>query len=220
MSESIGAKLRQTREQRHLTLQQVSETTKIRKHYLEALENDDLSAIPSTAQARGFLRLYADSLGLDMNALVPTPRSVEPPSMPEPLAASADVPADSASRTTSSSETDAASRPEGPARPGFLANLRERFSRKPSEASAESQNESEASGQNQGQKPEAFVPARVTEELPAQPEPVQEEARQDESQEPRPATTKSRTKRRSTAARPKGTSRAARGADEKKNVNE
>lgn len=217
MSESIGAKLRQTREQRHLTLEQVSETTKIRKHYLEALENDDLSAIPSTAQARGFLRLYADSLGLDMNALVPTPRPVEPPPAPEPPAASPDVPADSASQATSSSEADT-SRPGGPARPSFLSNLRQRFTRKPSEESAESQKESETPDQNQNPKPEAFVPARVTEELPAQPEPLQEEAPQDESQEPKPTTTKDRTTRGATA-RPKRTSKIVRGTDEKKNVN-
>jgi cytoskeletal protein RodZ len=71
MSESIGAKLKQARESRRLTLQQVSETTKVRTHYLQALENDDLSAISSVAQARGFLRIYAEFLGLTPADLVP-----------------------------------------------------------------------------------------------------------------------------------------------------
>ncbi len=66
MSDSIGARLREARELRRLTLQQVSETTRLRIHYLQALENDDYSAIPSAAQARGFLRIYAGFLELDV----------------------------------------------------------------------------------------------------------------------------------------------------------
>jgi transcriptional regulator with XRE-family HTH domain len=79
MSDSVGARLRQARELRRLTLQQVSETTKVRIHYLQALESDDHSAIPSAAQARGFLRIYADFLGLDLADLLPVARPVESP---------------------------------------------------------------------------------------------------------------------------------------------
>ena len=77
MSDSVGARLRQARELRRLTLQQVAETTKVRIHYLQALESDDHSAIPSAAQARGFLRIYADFLGLDLADLLPAARPVE-----------------------------------------------------------------------------------------------------------------------------------------------
>jgi cytoskeletal protein RodZ len=42
------------------------------------LENDDLSAISSTAQARGFLRIYAEFLGLNVEDLVPVKRPEEP----------------------------------------------------------------------------------------------------------------------------------------------
>ena len=73
MSETIGAALKAAREQRRLTLAQVSESTKVRSYYLQALENDDISAMPSAAQARGFLRLYADFLGLDLEKLIPPP---------------------------------------------------------------------------------------------------------------------------------------------------
>ena len=73
MSDSVGARLRQARELRRLTLQQASESTKLRTHYLQALENDDYSAIPSPAQARGFLRIYAEFLGLDLAEIVPPP---------------------------------------------------------------------------------------------------------------------------------------------------
>lgn len=67
MDDSVGSALRQAREQRRLTVEQAAERTKIRPRYLQALENDDLAAMPSAAQARGFLRLYADFLGLDSN---------------------------------------------------------------------------------------------------------------------------------------------------------
>src|SRR5512146_3263962 len=83
MSDSIGARLRQARELRRLTLQQVSDTTKVRPHYLQALESDDHSAIPSAAQARGFLRIYAAFLELDLADLLPPP----PPPEPAPTAA-------------------------------------------------------------------------------------------------------------------------------------
>ena len=73
MNESIGARLREAREKRKLSLQQASDTTKVRTHYLQALESDDLSAIPSTAQARGFLRIYAEFLGVQIAELVPSP---------------------------------------------------------------------------------------------------------------------------------------------------
>ncbi|MGZ6315964.1 MAG: helix-turn-helix domain-containing protein [Anaerolineales bacterium] len=71
MSDSVGTRLRQARELRHLTIQEVSETTRVRPHYLEALENDDHSAIPSAAQARGFLRIYAAFLELNLSELIP-----------------------------------------------------------------------------------------------------------------------------------------------------
>jgi transcriptional regulator with XRE-family HTH domain len=86
MSDSIGATLRAAREMRHLTLAQVSESTRVRTHYLQALESDDLSAMPSAAQARGFLRIYAHFLGLDLSALVPPPA---PPAPASPLPAQA-----------------------------------------------------------------------------------------------------------------------------------
>ncbi len=71
MTDSVGARLRQGRELRGLTLQQASESTKVRAYYLQALENDDYSAIPSAPQARGFLRIYAEFLELDPGSLVP-----------------------------------------------------------------------------------------------------------------------------------------------------
>jgi cytoskeletal protein RodZ len=62
---TIGEQLKQARLDRNLSLKQVVQSTRIRAHYLEAFEADDLSALPSPAQARGFLRLYAEFLQLN-----------------------------------------------------------------------------------------------------------------------------------------------------------
>jgi cytoskeletal protein RodZ len=70
MEQTIGEQLKQARIKRGLTLDQVSKVTHIRTHYLEALENDQRDALPSTAQARGFLRLYADYLNLPSTDLL------------------------------------------------------------------------------------------------------------------------------------------------------
>jgi cytoskeletal protein RodZ len=71
MSDHIGQQLREERESRSLSLEQVSQATHIRVHYLQAMESGNLDAIPSKAQARGFLRAYAEYLKLDISNLLP-----------------------------------------------------------------------------------------------------------------------------------------------------
>ena len=70
MTQTIGQKLKQAREAQDFTLENASEATRIRTLYLQALEADDLSAMPSPVQARGFLRNYAEYLGLDLDRLL------------------------------------------------------------------------------------------------------------------------------------------------------
>jgi cytoskeletal protein RodZ len=70
MSETIGQQLRQAREARQLSLEQASRALHIRLHYLQAIEEGKLEAMPSEVQARGFLRAYASYLGLDGGALL------------------------------------------------------------------------------------------------------------------------------------------------------
>jgi transcriptional regulator with XRE-family HTH domain len=120
MSESIGAALRTGREQRHLTLPQVSEATRIRVQYLQALENDDLSAMTSSAQARGFMRIYAQFLELDLASLIPPPAAAPAADAPNtPAKAPPPVP------------SIAAPEPEaGDAAPGLLTILRARLVRR------------------------------------------------------------------------------------------
>ena len=78
MPESIGQKLKAARESRRLTLDQAADATRIRAPYLQALENDDYSAMISAAQGRGFLRLYADFLGLNLDELTAGARDNKP----------------------------------------------------------------------------------------------------------------------------------------------
>ncbi len=158
MSESIGSTLKQRREARHLSIEQVAEQTRVRTHYLKALENDDLSAIPSMVQARGFLRIYAEFLGLNLDELTSLTPSVEskepiqvPASTPEPLAAPVQLSAPAS---------------DVQPRPSFFGGLRDRFTRRPS-AEVVSPEPEPVVPQPE---PEVFVPVRVHEELPAAPE--------------------------------------------------
>jgi transcriptional regulator with XRE-family HTH domain len=68
--QSLGSTLRQAREQRALTFEEVETQTRIRVKFLQALESGDLSLLPSLAHARGFLRNYAQFLHLDANAII------------------------------------------------------------------------------------------------------------------------------------------------------
>ncbi|MDX1600471.1 MAG: DUF4115 domain-containing protein [Anaerolineales bacterium] len=68
--EDIGRLLRESREKLGLTLEEVERATRIRRRHLEALERGDPEALPSPVQARGFLRNYADYLGLDADEVL------------------------------------------------------------------------------------------------------------------------------------------------------
>lgn len=61
----LGQVLRMKRESMGLSLSEVEVKTKIRKRYLEALEQGDWSVLPGDVYARGFIRSYAEILGLD-----------------------------------------------------------------------------------------------------------------------------------------------------------
>jgi cytoskeletal protein RodZ len=63
--ESFGAYLKQLREEKGLSLEEISTRTKITLKYLKALEEDDLGRVPNELFAKGFIRSYARCLGLD-----------------------------------------------------------------------------------------------------------------------------------------------------------
>jgi cytoskeleton protein RodZ len=65
----IGRILEQRRKERGLSLEEVEQATKIRKRYLTGLEREDYAILPDAVYARGFLKTYANYLGLDGEAL-------------------------------------------------------------------------------------------------------------------------------------------------------
>ena len=66
----IGPALREARERQQLSYSQVEEGTKIRSRYIRALEEEDFAVLPGPTYTKGFLRAYADYLGLDGNLFI------------------------------------------------------------------------------------------------------------------------------------------------------
>lgn len=86
MQETIGQRLKREREARFLTLERASADTRIRTVFLQALESDDYSVMPSAAQGRGFLRNYAEYLNLNIDELIAEiQRNAPPPEVSGPL---------------------------------------------------------------------------------------------------------------------------------------
>jgi len=63
--ESVGDFFRQVRETKGLTLDEVAIKTRIHPEYLKALEESNFAKLPEQVFAKGFVRSYARSLGLD-----------------------------------------------------------------------------------------------------------------------------------------------------------
>ena len=75
---TLGSLLRTSREERHIDLDAVVEATKVRRHYLEALENEEWEKLPSQVFVKGFLRSYAEFLGLDTQTVLGYYRKAAP----------------------------------------------------------------------------------------------------------------------------------------------
>ncbi len=63
--ESIGEFFKQVRETKGLTIDEVASKTRIRTDFVKALEEGNFAKLPDQVFARGFVRSYARSLGLD-----------------------------------------------------------------------------------------------------------------------------------------------------------
>jgi hypothetical protein len=61
----IGTSLREARLRRHIDFADAEHGTKIRGKYLRALEDERFELLPSHTYVKGFLRAYAEYLGLD-----------------------------------------------------------------------------------------------------------------------------------------------------------
>jgi cytoskeleton protein RodZ len=67
---SFGEKLKQEREKRKITLEQISSSTKIGTRMLQALEEDNFNQLPGGIFNKGFVRAYSRFLGLDEDQIV------------------------------------------------------------------------------------------------------------------------------------------------------
>ena len=63
---TVAEQLRQARELRHLTVEQVAEITKIRTDHLRALEEGNFSVFSAPVYIRGFVRSLSTLLKLDV----------------------------------------------------------------------------------------------------------------------------------------------------------
>ena len=65
MEMTLGARLRQQREERQVALEDISAKTKIKLSLLEGLEGDDLTRWPQGIFRRAYIRSYAQAIGLE-----------------------------------------------------------------------------------------------------------------------------------------------------------
>lgn len=62
----IGKRLKEAREKKGLTLEDIEEETKIRRKYLRAMEEEQFQILPGQVYAKAFLKTYTRFLGIDV----------------------------------------------------------------------------------------------------------------------------------------------------------
>ena len=67
---SLGQELREAREARHISVEEIASATKIGSRYLQALEADHLDLMPGEFFIKGIIRTYSRAIGLDGEAVL------------------------------------------------------------------------------------------------------------------------------------------------------
>ncbi|WP_347860570.1 helix-turn-helix domain-containing protein [Salimicrobium sp. PL1-032A] len=78
----LGTRLKEARDTKEMSLEEVQAATKIQKRYLQAIEENDFDALPGKFYTRAFIREYASTVGLNPEEVMEEYRS-ELPSMEE-----------------------------------------------------------------------------------------------------------------------------------------
>lgn len=65
----LGRKLKEERERKNLSLEDLQKETKIQKRYLVAIEEGNFDVLPGKFYARAFVRNYAEAVGIDPDQL-------------------------------------------------------------------------------------------------------------------------------------------------------
>src|SRR2546428_13279074 len=60
---SVGTYLRELRQRRGVSLEEIARTTRVARGYLESIEADAFDALPDPAFTPGFIRAYCHALG-------------------------------------------------------------------------------------------------------------------------------------------------------------
>jgi len=97
---ALGQRLRDAREAKELSPEEVERATRIRARFIEQLERGDFSGM-TPVQAQGFLRNYARFLGVDLDLLEAELGGQESKSQPGRSRAETQVPSSSAQQVTS-----------------------------------------------------------------------------------------------------------------------
>lgn len=66
----IGERLKQEREMKNLSLNDIQKQTKIQTRYLSAIEQERFNVMPGSFYVRAFIKEYATTLGLDAEQLM------------------------------------------------------------------------------------------------------------------------------------------------------
>lgn len=69
-SQGFGTHLKSERQNRGITLEELSDATKIRVAYLEALESEDMERLPAPPFTKGFIRSYCRYVRIDGEQVV------------------------------------------------------------------------------------------------------------------------------------------------------
>ena len=80
----LGQLLRKARTEKNISLDQLQETTKIRKRYLEAIEEGKYDILPGTFYVRAFIKQYSEAVGLEPDEVFRLYSHVIPSADPEP----------------------------------------------------------------------------------------------------------------------------------------
>ena len=69
-SESLGLLLKRARELRGISLEEVSEATRIRPNYLRAIEQNQLDQLPGLVFLKGYVKSYVNYVGLNSDEVM------------------------------------------------------------------------------------------------------------------------------------------------------
>ncbi|HEY4715981.1 MAG TPA: helix-turn-helix domain-containing protein [bacterium] len=64
-AEGFGSYLKRQRGLRNISIEEISKATRIKKDYIEAIENENFSLLPSATYLSGFVRNYSRYIGID-----------------------------------------------------------------------------------------------------------------------------------------------------------